>query len=168
MINRFSTRKIPMLNNSYVISLIGSNEEIEQASEEIKRIAETIGHTVKMTSIKPTVLSAYYKNEMPKWRKELENEIKRSGENIIINKIGHANCDEIRDFNRSVRALALNHHFRHPWAFKIDASAKTRHESNLLGNDPNKFNCDQINQVYPLAGTYETKYDDLNTYIRKH
>ena len=147
-----------------MINLIGSDTDMEQATNEIKDIAEEMGHTVKVVEIRPDgLLSTNASNEAPKWRVKLSEEVK-SNENILINKVGQVNCEIITDLNRSVRAVSND--FRHPWAFKIDPNVKTRHESVLLGTHPYKFNCDQINQVYPLKGTYETKRADLDTYLR--
>lgn len=155
--------KIPLLNNSYMINLIGSKIDMEQTTAEIKQIAEEIGHTVKVVTIVPNGLVVDPHSSAPKWRTDLANEV-YSSENVIINKVGEVTCDVITELNRSVRAVSYG--FRHPWAFKIDPNATTRHESVLLGTDPYKFNCDQISQVYPLLGTHKTKKDDMETYLR--
>jgi hypothetical protein len=146
------TSIVPLINNAYVINLMGSEDDVEQTANEIKQIAEsTYGLIAKTVSIKPYCLSTYSTNEPIKWRVDLDNILKSSNENVIINKIGYANCDEITDLNRSVRALS---NYYHPWAFLIDPNVKTRHESKLL-NGPNKyqFNCSQINQVWPLQAS---------------
>jgi hypothetical protein len=147
-----------------MINLVGSDLDMEQTTAEIKDIAEEIGHTVKVVQIVPNgLLSTNATNSAPKWRVDLASEV-RSSENVIINKVGQINCEILADLNRSVRAVS--HGFRHPWAFKIDPNATTRHESVLLGTDPYVFNCDQFNQVYPLLGTYDTKRTDMETYLR--
>lgn len=154
---------VPLINNAYVINLIGSDDDVEQTAYEIKRIAESAYElTAKTVSIKPYCLSTT--NEPIKWRVDLDNILKSSNENVIINKIGYANCDEITDLNRSVRALSNCYH---PWAFLIDPNGKTRHESTLL-DGPNKYqiNCSQINQVWPLQASFVEKVKELEVYIK--
>lgn len=156
---------VPLINNAYVINLMGSEDDVEQTANEIKRIAESAYElTVKTVSIKPHCLSTYSTNEPAKWRVDLDNVLKSSNENVIINKIGYANCDEITDLNRSIRAL---NNYYHPWAFLIDPNVKTRHESKLL-DGPNKyqFNCSQINQVWPLQASFVEKVKELEVYIK--
>lgn len=155
---------IPLINNSYIINLIGSDSDVEQTAIEIKSIAQSYGLTTKFISIKPYALSTYPTNNPVDWRVNLEQILKASNEHVIINKIGRTNCDEITDLNRSVRALDM---FRHPWAFLIDPNVKTRHESVLLnGPDKYQFNCSQINQAWPLLASYDEKVKELESYIK--
>ncbi len=155
---------IPLMNNSYVINLIGSDIDIEKTAEEMNSIAQSYGLSTKIISIKPYALATYPTNNPVDWRVNLEKILKTSNEHVIINKIGRANCDEITDLNRSVRALEM---FRHPWAFLIDPNVKTRHESVLLnGPDKYQFNCSQINQAWPLLASYDEKVKELETYIK--
>lgn len=169
LVSEASKNLIPLINNSYVINLIGSDIDVEQSANEIKSIANSYGLTTKFISIKPYALATYPTNKPVDWRVNLEQILKTSNEHVIINKIGWANCDEITDLNRSVRALNM---FRHPWAFLIDPNVKTRHESTLLNGpdktDSNKyiFNCGQINQVWPLLASYDEKVQELETYIK--
>jgi hypothetical protein len=140
-----------------MVNLVGSESDMEQATREIKEIAEIIGHTVKVVKVVPS------NGNGTKWRVDLVREA-NSTETVLINQVGEVHCDIITDLNRSVRAVT--HGFRHPWAFKIDPNVSTRHESVLLGTNPYQFNCDQINQVYPLQGTFQTKQSDMETYLR--
>ncbi len=159
---------IPLMNNSYVINLIGSDTDVEQTANEINSIAQSYGLTTKFISIKPYAINiinpTYPTNNPVEWRINLEKTLKTSNEHVIINKVGRANCDEITDLNRSVRALGM---FRHPWAFLIDPNVKTRHESTLLnGPDKYRFNCGQINQAWPLLASYDEKVKELEMYIK--
>lgn len=159
------TKIISLINNSCIINLIGSEKDVDQTTNEIKEIAEsTYDLTTKIVSIKPYCLSTYSTNQPVEWRINLEKILKTSNEHVIINKVGLANCDEITDLNRSVRAL---NSYYHPFAFLIDPNAKTRNDSTLL-NGPNKyqFNCTQINQIWPLKASFDDKIEELEIYIR--
>ena len=150
---------IPLLNNSYVINLIGSEDNVEQTANEINYIATiSYGLSTKIISIVPSCLSLNPINKPLTWRVELEQILNTSNEHVIINKVGNVNCDEITDLNRSIRALNI---FRHPLAFLINPNAKTRHDVNY-----SYFrNCSQINQVWPLLATHENKVKELELYI---
>ena len=168
--------KMPLLNNGYMINLVGSEADMKQATREIQEIAEIIGHTVKVVKIVPSNDNGNdngnsngnnngnnNSNNGPTWRVDLVREA-NSTKTVLINQVGEVSCDILTDLNRSVRAVS--HGLRHPWAFKIDPNVSTRHESVLLGTNPYQFNCDQINQVYPLQGTFQTKQSDMEHYLR--
>ena len=159
---------ISLLNNSYMINLIGSDDSVNSTADEIKEIAESYGLKTKFVSIKPYCLSTYQTNGPVKWRVDLQNILSSSNEHVLINKIGHANCDEITDLNRSVRVLSGPYCTRHPFAFLIDPNVKTRHDSTLLKNGLNQyqFNYGQINQVWPFLASFDDKVKELENYIK--
>jgi hypothetical protein len=73
--------------HSLIINLIGSNKEVEIASDEISQIYNHHGIKTRMISIQPTCLSYQTTNGIPEWCIQIENEL-RQNPGIIINKVG--------------------------------------------------------------------------------
>ena len=141
-----------------IISLIGKMSDVEQASKEIEHVANENGVSHKMLSITPTILAHERSNMMPKWRKELKNEL-FSAENLLINKIKHANCDAITDLNRSIRSLDL---VRHPIVFEVvDDNEMDYYNKNSFDE-----NCGQITSKYFLKNKYNRKKDMIERYLK--
>jgi hypothetical protein len=142
-----------------MIHLIGSVEEINQASNEIKNIIESFSCiSASIVIISPTILANCNTNHMPLWRKQLNEIIYLNNNNIIINKVGFVNNDALTDLTRSTRALSSG--FINQLVFLVDSSSTTRHDSIHLMD---KYN--QVNQIYPLSGTMETKKKEIHHYL---
>ena len=150
--------KIPLLNNSYIINLVGDNNDVMINAMEIELIIKSFGLSTKSISIVPTCLSSYTTNKLIPWRIDLEKELNNTNKHVIINKIGEVNCSELIDLNRSIRALNM---FRHPYTFLIDSGSKSRHKPTVS----HLQNCNQINQIWPVLANIDTKVDELRTYI---
>ncbi len=143
--------------NSIMINLFGSDKEVEIASHEIAQVCNGNGLLTKIISIQPTCLSCQTTNTIPKWRIQIEKELGQNHE-IIINKVGHANCDEITDMCRSIRALSYT---THPYALKVESDVKTIDEKIRILNT-----CDQLNMVYSIKSDVQTKIEDINRLIK--
>ena len=157
-------------NNRFIINMVGdSDKDVDQAVKEVVQIAQLQGYTTKITNIQPTLLSNEYTNSMPEWRIKLKQEINSPDPvEIIVNKIiGGANSEEITDLTRSTRAMSCN--FVHPWVLIVDPDAKTCHESVFLTDNKNNYlqqrMYSQFNCVYPLAGTFEEKTNNLMGFL---
>lgn len=97
----------------FVISVTGPERDSRAATNEL--VSE---YTNAMrTQIQPSCLARETTNQMPAWRFELKRAM--STGKLIVNDMGRANCDEITDFTRSVRALSNTYH---PFVFSTEAS----------------------------------------------
>jgi len=147
--------------NSIVVNLLGDEKHIDTAAHDITKILKKKDLSYKIISLRPTILSLQSNNNMPEWRFQIDKEI-RSDENIIINKVGRVNCDEITDLNRSIRALSHN---RYPIALYVEPNAISRCQQ----NNSHKFNslktCSQISTIFPLNGTDETKTYEFEIFL---
>ncbi len=108
----------------FVISVTGPAERSRAATNEL---AHELPDALK-TNIQPTCIARETTNQMPSWRFELQR-VMSSGK-VIINDMSRANCEEITDFARSVRALSNTYH---PFVFSTEPS-----------------DCAQVNGVYTL------------------
>jgi hypothetical protein len=97
----------------FVISVTGPERQTRSATNElIREYPDAV-----RTQIQPSCLAREPTNQMPAWRFEL-NRFMSTGK-VIVNDMGRANCDEITDFVRSVRALSSTYH---PFVFSTEAS----------------------------------------------
>lgn len=106
----------------YFIHIIGA---------ESKRAVDELGHEFPdftRTSIQPTCIACERTNQMPTWRFEIQRSFQNNTN--VINNGGRANCDEITDLARSVRALSNSYH---PLVFSTEPS-----------------DCSQVNGTYTL------------------
>lgn len=106
----------------FIVSVTGS--ESHKATNELTR---AFPDALK-TNILPSCLARETTNQMPAWRFELQRVM--SNGSLIVNDMSRANCDEISDFARSVRALSNSYH---PFVFSTEPSE-----------------CPHINGVYTL------------------
>ncbi len=136
-----------------IINLFGSDKEVETASQEIAQVCKTNGLETKIVSIQPTCLSCQTTNLIPEWRYQIEKELSQNHQ-IIINRVGEANCDEITDLCRSIRALSYS---THPYALKVELDIKTYDEKIKILDT-----CNQLNMVYSIKSDIQTKIDDIN------
>jgi hypothetical protein len=147
-------------NNFLVINLLGDDKYIEKATNDIINIIKKKGLTHKTISLHPTLLSHQAHNEMPEWRIALQKEMQGT-ENIIINKIGYASCDEITDLTRSVRALSKQ---RNTYALFVEPNAISRRDTKCK-NPYSLENCQQVNSIFPLDATDETKTKEFEIFL---
>lgn len=145
--------------NPLMINLVGSDKEVETASQEIAQVCKTSGLEPKIVSIQPTCLSCQTTNKMPEWRIEMEKELAKPHD-IIINKVGEANCDEITDLCRSIRALS---NITHPYALQVERDTKTLDERIKILDT-----CNQFNMVYSIKSDVQIKIQDVNKLIVKY
>lgn len=145
-----------------VITLVGGTEKTFQQFQETLAILQ---RPILFVNIEPTILAATISNKMPEWRIQLEKTMRENPDHDIINRIDAANCDELRDFNRSVRALGIYSH--HPSAFLVDETAKTHHDLKLLKHPElsYKFNCNQYSQIWPAMATQKEHLQTLSSYL---
>jgi len=160
-----SKKIIPLMNNAYIISLIGEAKTILKAEKQIGQIASSWGLTVEFANIVPRCLALNPTNKPCEWRVQLQNLLVKSESNIIINTIGFVDSDSITDFSRSVRAFSVRSFVnRHPWNFIVDPNVtnKNQLESKLLEIYKNSG---QVN-VYAGADTLENNKKNLETFIK--
>ncbi len=138
--------------NPLMINLFGSDKEVETASQEIAQVCKINGLEPKIVSIQPTYLSYQTTNQIPEWRIQVANELAKPHD-IIINKVGEANCDEITDLCRSIRALS---NLTHPYALKVEPDIKTLDERIKILDT-----CNQFNMVYSIKSDVQTKIQDI-------
>ncbi len=108
----------------FVVSISGPERDTRSATNELMR---EFPDAVR-THIQPSCLARETTNQMPAWRFELQRAL--SSGKVIVNDMSRANCDEILDFARSVRALSNSYH---PFVFSIEPSE-----------------CAQVNGIYSL------------------
>jgi len=150
----------------YIINLIGSKKDINQTTYEMKKIAEvSFGLSTETVSIKPYCLSSYPTNTPAKWRTDLSNILLSSNKDVIINKVGLVNCEEITDLKYSV--VALNP-FCRPFAFLIDSNAESHDKSELQIWSSQCDQCTQINQTWIMNAPYSQKIRELNLYLNSY
>ena len=143
--------------NRLIINLVGNTKDIDSATYDITSILNKKNLTYKTIKIYPTILSMQSNNKMPEWRFKLAEEI-LSSENVIINKIGQVNCDEITDLNRSIRALSRDKF--HTIVLRVDHDAISR-----CGSKSKLDECSQITSIFPLNAVFETKMYEFDTYL---
>ncbi len=141
-----------------MINLFGTDKDIDNASQEITQVCKTNGLKTKIVSISPTCLSGQQTNVMPEWRFKVEKELSNPHD-IIINKAGEANCDEITDLCRSIRSLSS---ITHPYAFKVITDVKTLDEKIKILDS-----CNQFNMVYSLKTDSQEKIKKIENLIGK-
>ncbi len=141
-----------------MINLFGTDKDIDNASQEIAQVCKTNGLKTKIVSINPTCLSCQQNNIMPEWRINVEKELSKPHD-IIINKAGEPNCDEITDLCRSIRALS---NITHPYAFKVETEIKTLEERIKILDM-----CNQLNMVYSLKSDSQEKIKKIENFIGK-
>ena len=100
---------------------------------------------------------------MPEWRVQIHKEI-RSNENIIINKVGRVNCDEITDLNRSISVLSR---YRRPIALYVEPDAISKCQQNSSYQFNSLKACPQISTISTLNGTFETFLDSYMVEIKE-
>lgn len=160
-----SNKQIPLVNNAYIITLIGESKAILKAEKEIESIASSWGLSVEFANIVPECLALNPTNEPSTWRVQLQNLLVKTNANVIINTVGFVNSDAIVDFSRSVRAFSVRSFVnRHPWNFVVDPSVtnENKMESKLFYQFRN---CEQVN-VYAGADTLANNKKNLQTFIR--
>ncbi len=146
-----------------VINLLGNGKDIETATRDIISILDKKNLTHKIISLRPTTLYTQSINKMPEWKFQLAEEI-LSQENVIINKIGSANNDEITDLKRSIRTLSRNN--RRPISLYVDYEALHRYERQY-----NKKQLDNSSQftpilpILPLNVVFRTKMYEFGIYL---
>jgi hypothetical protein len=140
-----------------MINLFGSDKDIETASHEIAQVCKINGLKTKIVSIEPTCLASTPANTIPNWRMQIEKELYQQHD-IIINKAGESNCDEITDLCRSIRALSYT---THPYAFKVEKDVKTLEEKIKILDT-----CNQLNMVYSLKTEIPIKIKDIEKFIK--
>jgi hypothetical protein len=116
----------------FVIGITGPESKTRSAANELAREFPD----ALRTQIQPSCLARETTNQMPAWRFELHRAM--STGKVIVNDMGRANCDEILDFARSVRALSNTHH---PFVFSTESSG-----------------CAQVNGVYSLETVKHVLY----------
>lgn len=154
--------------NRLVINLLGDDDHVERATKDIISILDKKNISHKVVSLHPTTLARQPNNEMPKWRFQIHEEM-RTDKNVIINKIGHVNCDEITDLNRSIRALSST---RHPIALYVepDTNRRNAHCLSFTKNSSYDFlnKCSQVTSIFPLNTTDEIKMYEFEIYLDSH
>jgi hypothetical protein len=146
--------------NHLVINLLGNGKDIENATHDIISILDKKNLTHKIIELRPIILSFLSNNKMPEWRFQLAEEM-LSPENVIINKIGNVNCDEITDLNRSIRALSRGG--RRPISLYVDPDAISRCKQNSNKKQLNE--CSQITSIFPLNAVFDTKMYEFDIYL---
>lgn len=106
------------------MSVTGPERQTRSATNELVR---EFPDAVR-TQIQPSCLARESTNQMPAWRFELQRAM--STGKLIVNDMSRANCDEILDFARSVRALSNTYH---PFVFSTEPSE-----------------CAQVNAIYKI------------------
>lgn len=159
-----STPETRTKGNLYVVSLVGTVEEINIATQEIKKIANTLGYNSGVIKIIPDKSLQTNGLSNQAWKMNLHTLLRDTKFTLLINQIGNVNCEQVIDFNKSVRELRIN---RRPLTFKIDPHARTPHEKSALYNSkrPYERDCSEINQVYPLAGSIHAKTKSIELWI---
>jgi len=158
-------KSIPLVNNAYIISLVGQPEHINKTESEIKQIVKSWRLSCESVSITPECSVSNNSNEQSEWRVQLKNTIIKSSDHIIINKMYNVNTNAIIDFTRAVRAFSTYSFVnRHHWTFIVDPNVtnETKSESKLI----NLF--ENSGQVYIYAGadTMENNKKNLEVYIK--
>ena len=152
--------------NKLVVNLIGYPDDIANATNDIISILQKKDLTHKVVSIRPTTLASHNTNEMPKWRFTIEEEMQTNC-NVIINKIGLVNTDEITDLNRSIVALNYN---RRPIALFVESNTKSKEEyfnSSIKNRSPYDYSNEspQITSIFPLNATDEKKMYEFEIFL---
>ncbi len=88
----------------YFINIVGSNKRDLSFVRELQDLSKILD--ANFANIEPTCISREPTNQMPSWRFEVQRVMNVSHPKIIINHVGVANCDEITDLTRSIRALS--------------------------------------------------------------
>jgi hypothetical protein len=88
----------------YFINIVGSNKRDLSFVRELQDLSRILD--ANFTNIEPSCISREPTNQMPSWRFEVQRMMNVSHPKIIINHVGVANCDEITDLTRSIRALS--------------------------------------------------------------
>lgn len=142
-----------------MINLIGNDKDIDTVSKEISQICTSNGIGTKIISINPTCLACEPTNNIPEWRNKLYKQLS-SQPGVIINKAGEANCDEITDLCRSIRALSYS---TQPYALKVEFDTKTADEKmNILQT------CSQLNMVYSIKSDAQEKIKQIEQLLGKY
>jgi hypothetical protein len=158
-------KSIPLVNNAYIISLVGEPKHINKTEKEITKIIKSWRLSCESVSITPECLVSSPINEQSEWCVQLKNIIIKSSAHIIINKMSNVNSDAIIDFSRSVRAFSIYSFVnRHPWTFIVDPNVtnETKSESKLFKLYENSG---QVN-IYAGADTMENNKKNLEVYIK--
>ena len=156
---------IPLMNNAYIINLIGDTEAITNTQSQIETIAKSWGLTCEFSSIIPDCLATSVTNEPSEWRVQLKELLVKSQANIIINSAGWVNPDAIIDWTRSTRAFSTYSFVnRHPWNFLVDPTVtnETKSNSKLLGI----YESSGYVNIYAGADTIANNKSQLETYIK--
>lgn len=156
---------IPLINNAYIISLIGEPQEIANASSQIQSIVKSWGLTCELVSIKPECLATCVTNEPSEWRVQLKELLVKSNAHIIINSAGWVNSDAITDWSRSVCAFSTYSFInRHPWNFIVDPTVTNREKENSLLFK--SYESSGHVNIYACADTLVNNKAQLEVYIK--
>jgi hypothetical protein len=158
-------KSVPLVNNAYIISLVGQPEQINKAEKEIKQIVKSWRLSCESISITPECLTTNSINEQSGWCVQLKNIIIKSSSHVIINKMYNVNSDAINDFSRAVRSFSIYSIVnRHPWTFIVDPNVtnETKPESKLLKLYENSG---QVN-IYAGADTMENNKKNLEVFVK--
>jgi len=96
-----------------VITVVNAPDDSFRAFQ--KTLTEALGRDAVYTSLQPTILANAKNNLMPQWRLSLTRVVSENPGTVVVNRVAEVGCEELTDFNRSVRALFP--HTRHPLAF---------------------------------------------------
>jgi hypothetical protein len=131
-------KKCKITQHGYVITLVGSIEAVDIASNEIKQIAEddynaNVAIITNLNGLVDNMSSLKY--------------------NIIINK-----CYKMEDYKlQHLARFIRDPYWWHPWMFYVDPIATKRYVDKTIPT--------HVNQVYPLKASFDEKKKDLELYF---